>query len=217
MRDVKKMRLGALGCFLAAGLVLAACGGGTSHAAASTNGTTTTTAGGNGNGDGNGGGRGAALVAFRDCMSSHGVTLPTRPRTGNGVPPSTTPGETRPQGVGDGAGPGGFPGFGGGNLADRFNTPPVGVDATKYKAALAACKSKIPTRGANPLNNSAFLAYRSCLKDHGVTLPTLGGSGGGGSFNRNDPKVKAALATCRPLLPAGGFGRSTTTTTIKPA
>jgi len=204
MREVKKMRLAALGGFLAAGLVLAACGGGSSHAAASTNVTTTTTAG------GNGGGRGAALAAFRDCMSSHGVTLPTRPRT-DGGPPSTTPGETRPPG--DGNGPGGFPGFGGGNFAGRFATPPAGVDPTKYKAALAACASKLPTRGVNLPNNSAFAAYRSCLKDHGVTLPTSGG----GSFNRNDPKVQAALATCRPLLPAGGFGGSTTTTTIKPA
>jgi hypothetical protein len=208
MGDVKKLRLGALGGLLAAGLLLAACGGGTSHAAgASTNVTTTTT--GNGPG-GNGGGRGAALTAFRDCMSSHGITLtfPARPRNGTGTPPSTTPGETRPQG--------GFPGFGGGNFADRFKTPPAGVDATKYKAALDACMSKLPARGANGPDSSAFQAYRSCLKDHGVTFPAAGGSGGAG-INRNDPKVKAALATCQPLLPTGGFGRSTTTTTIKPA
>jgi hypothetical protein len=214
MREVNKLRLGALGGLLAAGLVLSACGGGTSHAAAASTDNSTTTTAGNGTG-GNGAGRGGALTAFRDCMSSHGITLTfsTRPRNrngGDGTPPSTTPGDTRPRGAG------GFPGFGGGNFADRFKTPPAGVDATRYKAALDACMSKLPTRGADAPNNSAFQAYRSCLKDHGVTLPTAGGSGAG-AINRNDPKVKAAFATCQPLLPAGGFGRSTTTTTIKPA
>ena len=140
-------------------------------------------------------------------MSDHGITLATRPRTGNGGPPSTTPGETFPPRGGGG-------GFGGGGFANRFNTPPAGVDPTKYKAALAACQSKLPTGGGNPVNNTAFAAYRSCLSDHGVTLPTTGGAG---AINRNDPKVKAALATCQPLLPTGGFGRSSTTTTAPTA
>ena len=202
-KDVKKTRLGMFGGLLAAGIILAGCGGGTSHAAgASTGASTSTTVG--------GADRGAALSAFRDCMSSHGVaiTLPNRPGNGNGGPPSTTPGETRPVRT-PGSGLGGF----GGNFADRFKTPPAGVDPTKYKDALAACRSKLPTGGFNPRNNTAFQAYRSCLKDHGVALPA---SGGAGSVNRNDPKVKAALATCLPLLPAGGFGRSGSTTTTSP-
>jgi hypothetical protein len=199
MHVLRSARLAPLGVLLAAGLVLAACGGGSSHSAgANPVATTTTTVA---------GGRGgfAALTAFRSCMSSHGVTLPTRVRTGppGGGPPSTTPGETRPSGSG-----GGF-GFGGGNLADRFATPPKGVDPTKYAAALAACKSTLPTGGTGA-NNSAFQAYRSCLQDHGVTLPTTGGAG---SINRNDPKVQTAMKTCQALLPAGGFGRATTTTT----
>jgi hypothetical protein len=190
------MRLATLGGLLAAGLVLAACGGSSSHSAsANPVGTTETTVGGNGR-------SGSALTAFRSCMSSYGITLPTRVRTGppgdGGSPPSTTPGETRPRGLG----------FGGGNLANRFATPPAGVDPAKYATALAGCKSKLPT-GGNPLNNSAFQAYRSCLQDHGVTLSTTGGAG---SINRNDPKVKAAMTKCQALLPAGGFGRPTTTT-----
>jgi hypothetical protein len=197
-----KARLAPLGCLLAAGLVLAACGGSSSHSASANPAapTTTTVAGGRG---------GFALTAFRTCMSSHGVTLPTRVRTGspNGGPPGSTPGETRPSGA-SGARGGGF-GFGGGNLADRFSTPPKGVDPTKYAAALAACKSTLPT-GGTALNNSAFQAYRSCLSDHGVTLPATGGAG---SINRNDPKVQAAMKTCQALLPAGGFRRATTTTT----
>jgi hypothetical protein len=201
MHEARRARLATLGGVLAAGLVLAACGGGSSHSASPppTSTTTTTVAGGRGGG--------AALVAFRSCMSSHGVTLATRPRGATGGPPSTTPGDTRPQGGGGG-------GLGGGGFANRFNTPPAGVDPTKYKAALAACRSKLPTGTGNPLNNTAFQAYRSCLKDHGVTLPA---NGGAGSINRNDPKVQAAMKTCQPLLPAGGFGRSTTTTTAPSA
>jgi hypothetical protein len=212
MHEVRNRRLVTLACLVAAGLALTACGGGSSHSAGATTGptTTTTTAG----GPGGAGGFGAALTAFRDCMSSQGVKLavPTRPANGNGTPRSTTPGETRPaRGTGGGRG---FGGFGGGNFANRFNTPPAGVDPTKYKAALAACKSKLPTAGANPVNNSAFTAYRSCLSDHGVKLPA---NGGAGNIDRNSPAVKAALKTCQPLLPAGGFRRGATTTTTAPA
>jgi hypothetical protein len=189
-----------LGGVLVAGLVLAGCGGGSSHAAGANPAPTTTTT--------VAGGRGALLAAFRSCMSSHGVTLPTRVRTvPNGGPPSSTPGETRPSGSSGGGGGFGF--GGGGNPANRFATAPKGVDPTKYAAALAACRSTLPT-GPNPANNSAFQAYRSCLQDHGVTLPTTGGAG---SINRNDPKVQAALKTCQALRPARGFGRPTTTTT----
>jgi hypothetical protein len=207
MPDIRRTRLATLGGLLAAGLVLAACGGGSSHSAGASVAptTTTTVAGGRG---------GAALAAFTSCMNSHGVTVPTRGRTGpsgSGGPPSTTPGGTRPPGSG----------FGGGNLADRFATPPAGVDPAKYATALAACKSTLPTvgpTGGNGQNNSAFQAYRSCLSDHGVTLPTSGGGTGGGlgSINRNDPTVKAALTACQALLPAGGSG-GTTTTTAPPA
>lgn len=194
MHNVRKSRLAMLGGLLAAGLVLAACGGGSTHPASASPAPTTTT-------PGRGGGAGT-VAAFRSCMSSHGVTLATRPGGGNGGPPSTTPGDTRPQGAG-----GGF----GGNPGNRFNTPPAGVDPTKYATALAACRSLLPT--GNGANNTAFQAYRSCLQDHGVTLPATGGTG---SINRNDPKVQAALKTCQPLLPAGG-GRGTTTTTTAPS
>jgi hypothetical protein len=204
MRDVGKARLAALGGLVAAGLVLAACGGGgSSSASANTASSTTTTVA--------GGGRGRfSLTAFTTCMASQGVTvkLPTRPR--NGTPPSTAPGETRPEPPAGG----GFGGFGG-NLADRFKTAPAGVDPTKYAAAFAACQSKLPTgRGGAAFNSSAFRAYRSCLADHGVTIPATGGFG---SINRSDPKVQAAMKTCQPLLPAGGFGRTTTTTTTTPS
>jgi hypothetical protein len=192
MHMAKRSRVaGIAGGALIAIFALAGCGG-SSHAASA--GTTTTT----GPAGGNGARNGAALSAFRSCMSSHGVTLPQRPR-GSG---NRTPGSSRPRGTGNGGG------FGGGGF---FNQPPPGVDATKYQSALSACRSTLPT-GANFRNNSAFQAYRSCLQDHGVTLPAQGSSG---NINRNDPKVKAAMKTCAPLLPQG-FGRRSTTTTAPP-
>jgi hypothetical protein len=81
---------------------------------------------------------GSGLAAFRTCMSAQGITL--QQRSGNpagGAPSSTTPGATRPAG-----------GFGGG--ASRFNTPPPGVDAAKYQAALNACSSQLPTGAGAP-------------------------------------------------------------------
>ena len=206
MRELNKQILGRRGLWAPAALLggvllLAACGGGGSHAGASTNPTTTTPGGG-----GPGGGRGAALTAFRDCMSSHGITLPQR------TPRSTVPGETRPSFT-PGSGPGGGGFGGGGGFANRFATAPSGVDPAKYAAAYDACKPKLPTfGGGNPLNNSEFQLYVGCLKDHGVTIT----GGNFGSINRSDPKVQAAMTKCRPLLPQG-FGRGGSTTTTTPS
>jgi len=232
MRDVQKARLAMLGGLVAAGLVLAACGG-SSGGSAGANTTapaasTTTTLGG-----ARGAGFGAALTAFRTCMSGHGITItvPTGRTNANGGPSSTTPGETRPaRGAGGGGLGGGGGGFGGG-FANRFATAPAGVDATKYATAYADCKAKLPTGAANGglQNNSAFKAYVSCLLDHGVKLPTTSTTVAGGTtpttatgttpttFNRNDPKVQAAMKTCRPLLPTRGAGTSTTTSTVPSA
>jgi hypothetical protein len=178
---------------LIAAVALAACGGGsTSSSSGSTSTTpssTTAAAGAAGSG---------SLAAFRSCMTGQGITLPQRSGTSSGTPPSTTPGATRPAG-----------GAGG---ASRFNTPPPGVNAATYQAALNACRSKLPTGGSGA-SSSALQVYRSCLGDHGVTLPA---SGGLSSLNQTDPNVVAAMNACKALVPAGGLGggSSTTTTTI---
>jgi hypothetical protein len=197
MRDVSKFHVAALGGILVALLALASCGG-SSHSANATPATTTPTT--------TAGGRGGGFAALRTCLQNHGITLATQPRRGG--PPSTTPGETRPSG-------GGFFGGGGGG-GGRGLTPPPGVSESKFQAAIDACRSSLPN-GGNRLNSSAFAAYRSCLSDHGVTLPTAGSTPATGStppptINRNDPKVAAAMKACAALLPQG-FGRNTTTTT----
>ncbi len=86
--------------------------------------------GGGGFGGGFGGGAFAsAIEAFRSCMSSHGVTIPTTRPT---APPTSAPPTSAPSG------------------ADRFLN---GLDPTnpKVAAALSACQSKLPSlqSGAN--------------------------------------------------------------------
>ena len=148
-------------------LGLVACGGSGNKVAASTS-TTSTTAE-----------RGAALQAFRTCMSNHGVTMPQR----------------RP-GAGGGGGFGG--GFGGGN----FQAPP-GVDNATFQAALSACRSLVPAGGqGGGQSASARKAYASCLSQHGVTVTTdAQGNPDLQSIDRTSPAFQAANTTCRALLP----------------
>ena len=193
MRDVSKQRWILLAGGLAAVLLLAACGGG-SHSAAATTNNNGTAAGSNASSPG------GRLSAFRTCMANHGVTLPQRNR--NRTPGTGGSEGSTPNSFSGGGGGGGF----GGGLANRFNTPPAGVDPTKWQNALNACRSQLPTGGS--FNSSAFQAFRSCLSDHGVTMPANGGFAG---INRNDPKFVSAMTICRPLLPNGGNGPTTTT------
>ena len=177
-------------------VVTAACGGGGGTKASPS--TTTTAA------------RGARLQAFRDCMSKHGITLPqAQRRNPTGTTVAGAPDQNGPPGGGGGGG-GGFGGGGG-----RFNQPPPGVDATTYQAALDACRSLIPTGGNtnadNPQFRTAFAAYVTCLRSHGVQItgdPAQGFQALNG-VDRNSATFQAANQQCRPLLPTP----STTTTT----
>jgi hypothetical protein len=180
------MFLGAIGVLA---VVAAGCGGGSKAASQ----TTTTAPSGN---------RGAALSAFRQCMASHGVTLPRRPRS-----TSTTSGSGAPTSD-DGGG-----GFGGGGAAARFSQPPPGVDPTKYQAALQACQSLIPSPQNNAQFQSAFTAYVNCLKSHGIQTgdPSQGVRALNG-VDRTSAAYQAANQVCRPLLPNRGPGSTTSTT-----
>jgi hypothetical protein len=68
---------------------------------------------------------------------------------------------------------------------------------------------------------NGFGAYTTCLKAHGLTIPTRptgaarpsgaprsrgAGGGFGGAFNPADPKTAAAVKACASLRPTGGFG-----------
>jgi len=174
-----RMRIGALllGAAAVAGLA-AACGGSSATPPA--------------NAAGNGGNN--AFAAYTECLAKNGVVLPSasaRPDRTGGVRPSNRP-SARPSG---GTGNGG--GFGGGGYGGFFgNQPPAGVDQATWDKAMQACASVRPTFGAGGGNNSAFVAYRNCLSEHGVTAGT-------NQLNTADPKVAAALTACAPLRPTG--------------
>ena len=141
------------------------------------------------------GGNSQAMEAYRQCLSQHGVTMPTFKRPSGGARPSGRPSG----GYGGGFGGGGFPGFGG-----------ASPDAATQKA-LQDCASKRPQFGGRGgqggFNSSAFQAFTSCLKDHGVTLPTASPGAGGRGYSgfrgvdTADPKTAKAYAACKPLLP----------------
>ncbi|WP_052397950.1 hypothetical protein [Streptomyces sp. NRRL F-5123] len=187
------LRAGASVAVLASGaLLLAACsssgGSGSSDAKGTTSASASSTASG-----------AADMAAYRDCLAKNGVQLP-----------SFSPGAGRPSGrpsgmpsgrPTDGKGfRGGFPGFGGAS-ADP-----------KTQKAMQACESLRPqfNRGAGGADSSAFAAFTSCLKDHGVTLPTSSASPGAngrrggmlGGLNTSDPKTAKAYTTCKALLPS---------------
>lgn len=142
----------------------------------------------------------AGMEAYRDCLAQHGVKLP-----------SFSPGASRPSGRPSGM-PSGRPsgafrgGFGGG-------TGGASADPERQKAA-QACASVRPSfnapGGPGGADSSAIQAFTSCLKDHGVTLPSAspdattrprGGGFFGSRLNTSDPKVSKAYDTCKPLLP----------------
>ena len=156
------------------------------------------------------------FAAYTECLAKNGVVLPSEsgnPRGGNGTRSSTRP-SARPSGGTGGGGGGGFGGFAFGNQ------PPAGVSQETWDKAMQACSSVRPSFGGNGgANNSALVAYRNCLTEHGVTFPsgrpsagTGGGGGGGfGGLNTADPKVAAALTACEPLRPTGGPPRTSPT------
>jgi hypothetical protein len=158
--------------------------------------------------------RSKALTAYRSCMKAHGVKLPqfTRPAGGGsgGAGGSTNAGASgEAGGGGTGRSGGGGGRFGGGNFVPR--NLPKGVTLKKYQAAQKACASKLPAGGfgSGQQNAPQFQAYLSCLRDHGVKVPTTGSLR---SLNRNDPAFQAANQTCGVLLPSRPGSGATPTT-----
>jgi hypothetical protein len=108
--------------------------------------------------------------------------------------------------------------------ADTTTTNPANAEA--YAAARRACAALRPAGGlrGGGINSGPRAAFRRCIKDHGVTLPTFGvpGTGPGPSstgaaprggmlngLDRNDPVVAKALDACRSLLVSPSTSSST--------
>ena len=147
------------------------------------------------------------FAAYRQCLLEHGV----QPRGRRHGTSSTT-------------------------AAGESSTTTTRPDPAAFAAARQACRKLRPAGG---LRTGGFgagprAAFRRCMGDHGVTLPTeprsvtsgpppstgkgttstsepLAPSRGGmlAGLNRNDPAVRSALEACRPVL------ESSTSTTRK--
>ena len=162
-------------------------------------------------------GRRAQLKTYRDCLTQHGVTLPSVPVNGGSRPNGTNPdtGGTPPSGdpANGGQGGGGYGGRGG-NLGSVLQDP-ANADA------VTACASLAPQGGfggpggsqGNGQRGQAFQAYQSCLKDHGVEVPTTVAGGPPASIDRSSPAFAAADEVCQALLPQRNGGSTTTATT----
>lgn len=136
------------------------------------------------------------FAAYRQCLQEHGVQ-PRRHRDTTTTAPA-------------------------GRVAPTSGT--TAPDPAAFSAARQACRKLRPAGGlrGGGLDPNARAAFRRCMTDHGVTLPTeppgstppgsAAAAARGGmlaGLNRNDPAVAAALAACRPLLASA----STTTST----
>ena len=154
---------------------------------------------------GPGGAFGAAFEKYTDCLTQHGVTLPSGHA---GARPSNFPSGARPSNFPSGVRPsGGFRGGFGGGAGAFSSTAPSGVSANAWASAQQACASVRPSftpgagAGGGGVDATAVAAYLSCLKDHGVKV-TGTGLAALRSINRSEPAVAKALTTCQPLLPS---------------
>jgi hypothetical protein len=167
---------------VAGAIALAACGGGSSKSSSTT--TSTTAAASSSR---RGGRNDPAMAAFRQCLQQHGVTFGGRFGGRGGGAPTTAPN--------DGSTP-------------TSRAPLTPQQRQQLQAAQQACQSKLPpqTQQQRQQMQAALNAYRSCMKDHGVTIPDQGNGGFGGlrGINRDDPTFQAANKICAPLLPNGG-------------
>jgi hypothetical protein len=126
----------------------------------------------------------ADMQKFLDCMKEQGVEVPTGARFQRG--------------------------------SGTAEAPPASIDRSKLDAAREACGDLLPEGAvfggpgaggrAGGVDATAFNAYRSCMSDHGVTIPERQPDQVPVSIDRGSDSFKAANDVCAPLLPNGGEG-----------
>ena len=171
------------------------------------------------------------MQAYVDCLKKNGVDPPANgrffgPGGGQGAGSEAPTGQAPPSfQVGE------APQTQGGQAQTQAGNggEPPSFDREKLQAAQQVCASLLPEgatfgngfpggSAGGGIDNSAFNAYRSCMSDHGVTIPDRQNGQNGQSTNsssapvsidRNSDAFKAANDVCAPLLPNGGqgFGR----------
>ncbi|MGZ4381254.1 MAG: hypothetical protein ACXVZ3_07530 [Gaiellaceae bacterium] len=136
----------------------------------------------------------AAILAYVKCLRGQGFDIPD-------------PNFNR----GDASGGGGLRGiFGSVNRSD----PKFQKAQTKCRSILAAVRPQFSPADRQKFQDAA-LKFAQCMRKNGVNVPDpdfSGGGGGGGLFggstiDRNDPKVQAAMQTCRSVFTSAGLTR----------
>lgn len=199
---------------VALGVLLAACGGGSSAAstpAKSASGATSVKAGSSSTGAKAGSSTTASATAYTSCMKSHGVDLGSFGDF-HGFKPGSKPPTFK-----SGAFPRG--GFGAGGAHHSFL--PKGVSEATFKKATAACSSLRPNSAFGGFGDSAtsvaLKTYTNCLKLHGVTLPAFTPTSSSHAKTATpalaSAKDKAALAACAALRPKFSPPSTPTTST----
>jgi len=188
--------LAGLALVLGCAFVVSACGSSSAAPASSSTGSTTTTTTTTGSGTTSS----AGFTAYRNCLQSHGLTLPQ----GGGFSRRGATGARGPSGARGASGAGGF--FRRGGSGPTGTRGFAGNLTAKQQKALAACAKLRPAGGgggffgggSGAANNPAFAKFEACLKKHGVQT--------GSTADRNSSSFQAALSACRSLLPSGAAG-----------
>jgi hypothetical protein len=181
---------------LAAGALLAGCGGGgpTTGSVASleshTSGSHSSTSGSAGAGEGHEASPGSQAIAYATCMHKHGVPNFPEPQISQK----------------------------GGGVSVRMAVPASIGGSPKFKSADQSCRKLLPNGGpgnqpvVSPAEQSRYLKAAACIRSHGVpNFPDPTFSGGGvhlahQDLNENSPEFKAAVHDCESLIPGGVRG-----------
>lgn len=206
------------------GVALAACGGGGSTTTSSTP-STTNAADTQGATGGTGSTGAARRTALEACLKKYGVTLPAGGGFGRGFGATGASGHRFPFGATGASGrhfpfgatgasgrhfPFGGGGFGGTGASGAFGNSKLAQALQKCGALTGGYGRFGGTGGRGPAGFStqvkaALTSFVTCMRKHGVSLPTPNLSGTGsvfGNVNETTATFKAAFAKCESVLPA---------------
>jgi hypothetical protein len=194
--------LACLGALIAAGVLVAACGGtapggSVAHLGSSTQATSSTASS---PPEGRESSPGSQAVAYAACMRSHGVPNFPDPQISQH----------------------------GGGVSVKMAVPASIGSNPKFKSADQACRKLLPDSGPgnqpalSPAEQAQYLKAAACIRTHGVpNFPDPTFSGGGvhiahQGLNESSPVFKSAVQACESLIPGGAHGGSGSSQDVAP-
>jgi hypothetical protein len=184
---------GTAGVVIAAGVLVAACGSSSSGPRVASAGASADAAK-----SSSGGSSKPSPLAYSRCMRAHGIKDFPDPNSSGGIAIQGHPGDD------------------------------LDPNGARFQAADQACKSLLPappTSGSGKAQAAAeMLRYARCMRAHGIAdFPDLNGQGElalsarpGGDLAPNNPQFQSADKACKSLLPGGGAGIKTQSSSRNP-